>query len=389
VRERLEAHREQPSCNACHDIMDPLGFALENFDATGPWRTNDRFAPEAIDAPGGARDGTVSEAHDDPRRRSNGFLPYLESMARAQLITATKWAIIRARIDAPKHRVGRCKARYMHSTFSTRIVPTPVMTTFLAIAALVIAFPLVAEAQTVLITGANSGIGLEFAKQYAAKDWTVIATHRRDEIPETLMELIQRYPKVRAERMDVTSREEVYGLAEKLADVPIDVLINNAGLFLLGDDWHENARSRGQSFGSFDWDQFDQFVATNIRGPMMVTEAFVEHVKASDQKKIVNISSENGQITGKPLCCGLYWYRMTKAALNKLMRQLSVELMPDEVIVVLFNPGAVRVEKQENFDFPGMVETDFTVRNMIDTTAQLRLMDTGRFLFYDGTDWPL
>jgi NAD(P)-dependent dehydrogenase (short-subunit alcohol dehydrogenase family) len=121
----------------------------------------------------------------------------------------------------------------------------------------------------------------------------------------------------------------------------------------------------------------------------MVTEAFVEHVKASDQKKIVNISSENGQITGKPLCCGLYWYRMTKAALNKLMRQLSVELMPDEVIVVLFNPGAVRVEKQENFDFPGMVETDFTVRNMIDTTAQLRLMDTGRFLFYDGTDWPL
>ena len=246
-----------------------------------------------------------------------------------------------------------------------------------------------AYAQTVLITGANSGIGLEFAKQYAAKGWDVIATHRRDETPETLRELIAQHPNVRAERMDVTSREEIYALAAKLKGEPIDILLNNAGLFLLGADWHENAEGEGQAFGTFDWEQFDAFVATNIRGPMMVTEAFIEHVKASEQKKIINISSENGRVTGDPLCCGLYWYRMSKAALNKLMRQLSVELRRVGVTVVLFDPGPTRVEKQANFDFPGMVETAVTVRAMIATTEKLGLSDSGRFMFSDGRDSPL
>jgi NAD(P)-dependent dehydrogenase (short-subunit alcohol dehydrogenase family) len=251
-----------------------------------------------------------------------------------------------------------------------------------------LAFAAVGHAQTVLITGANSGIGLEFAKQYAAKGWNVIATHRRDETPETLRDLGARYPNVRAERMDVTSREEIYALAEKLRGQPIDILLNNAGIFLLGEDWHENAESAGQRFGSFDWDQFDAFVATNVRGPIMIAEAFVEHVKASRQKKIVNISSENGRITGEPLCCGLYWYRMSKAALNKLMRQLSVELERDEIIVALLDPGPTRVEKQGNFDFPGMVETEATVRDMIATAEKLTLDDSGRFLFADGRESP-
>jgi NAD(P)-dependent dehydrogenase (short-subunit alcohol dehydrogenase family) len=233
-----------------------------------------------------------------------------------------------------------------------------------------------ARADTVLITGANSGIGLEFAKQYAAKGWDVIATHRRDDVP------------VRPERMDVTNREEVRALATKLAGQPIDVLLNNAGLFLLGADWHENAEGAGQAFGTFDWDQFDAFVNTNIRGPMMVTEAFIEHVRQSGQKKIVNISSENGRITGDPLCCGLYWYRMSKAALNKLMRQLSAQLKRDGITVILFDPGPTRVEKQANFDFPGMVETPDTVRNMIATTEKLGIADTGKFFFSDGRESP-
>jgi NAD(P)-dependent dehydrogenase (short-subunit alcohol dehydrogenase family) len=245
-----------------------------------------------------------------------------------------------------------------------------------------------AQAATVLITGANSGIGLEFTKQYAAKGWDVIATHRRQETPETLVEVIAQYPKVRAERMDVTSRDEIYALAEKLKEQPIDILLNNAGLFLIGADWHENAESEGQAFGTFDWDQFDAFVATNIRGPIMIAEAFVGHVRASEQKKIINISSENGRITGDPLCCGLYWYRMSKAALNKLMRQLSVELKRQGITVVMFDPGPTRVEKQANFDFPGMIETEVTVRQMVATAEALGLDDAGRFLFSDGRDAP-
>jgi NAD(P)-dependent dehydrogenase (short-subunit alcohol dehydrogenase family) len=111
---------------------------------------------------------------------------------------------------------------------------------------------------------------------------------------------------------------------------------------------------------------------------MVVTEAFVDNVKLSRQKKVVNISSENGRITGDPLCCGLYWYRMSKAALNKLMRELSVQLKRDGVTVILFDPGATRVEKQANFDFPGMIAT----------AERLGLADTGKFFFSDGRESP-
>ena len=67
VRERLEAHRENPTCNACHGVMDPLGFALENFDAIGRWRTKDRDANEPIDSSGQLADGTVVNGPVDLR----------------------------------------------------------------------------------------------------------------------------------------------------------------------------------------------------------------------------------------------------------------------------------------------------------------------------------
>src|SRR5579885_3743796 len=99
------------------------------------------------------------------------------------------------------------------------------------LATLWVAIPAAALADTVLITGANSGIGLEFARQYAAKGWTVIATHRRARTPASLADLAARYKSVRIEHLDVTNVEEAGALARKLAGVPIDVLINNAGVY--------------------------------------------------------------------------------------------------------------------------------------------------------------
>ena len=252
--------------------------------------------------------------------------------------------------------------------------------------------PQEAMADTVLITGANSGIGLEFTKEYAAKGWTVIATHRRDETPDTLKALLQQYPNVRVEKMDVTSREQIQALAGKLKSTPIDVLINNAGLFVLGGQngqWNNaGAHYEGQMFGTLDYEQFEAFMKTNVAGPAMVTEAFAPIVKTSKQKKIVNISSSNGQITGKPLCCGLIWYRTSKAALNKLMIQVAEVLKKEGVTVVLLNPGAVRVEKQKDLEFPGMIETPKSVAGMIKTIDKVTIADAGKFLQYDGTPQP-
>src|SRR6266567_3115072 len=98
--------------------------------------------------------------------------------------------------------------------------------TELLVTGLLTVLPAAARAATVMITGANSGIGLEFARQYAAKGWAVIATHRRAEPPRTLTDPAGKFNKVRIESLDVTNIEQVKRLAEKLADVPIDVLIN-------------------------------------------------------------------------------------------------------------------------------------------------------------------
>jgi NAD(P)-dependent dehydrogenase (short-subunit alcohol dehydrogenase family) len=249
-----------------------------------------------------------------------------------------------------------------------------------------------AWADTVLITGANSGIGLEFAKEYAAKGWTVIATHRRDETPPALAELAGKFPNIRPERMDVTKREEIHALAGKLNGAPIDVLINNAGVVVLGGKdgawWGNGADSKGQSFGTLNFDEFNVFMDTNVAGPAMVTEELFQNVKASRQKKVIAISSSNGMITGKPLCCGLFWYRVSKAALNKLMISISATVKKEGITVVMFNPGPVRVEKQASLEFPGMQPTPVVVANMIKVIDKLTIADTGRFLQQDGRTQP-
>src|SRR5262245_66342415 len=100
----------------------------------------------------------------------------------------------------------------------------------LIVASSLAAAPAIAGAETVLSTGANSGLGLEFTKQYAAKGWTVVATHRRRELPETLAKVVAEHPNVRVETLDVTDLEQAKALAAKLKDVPIDILVNNAGV---------------------------------------------------------------------------------------------------------------------------------------------------------------
>jgi len=251
--------------------------------------------------------------------------------------------------------------------------------------------PGLSGAQTVFITGANSGIGLEFAKQYAAQDWSVIATHRRSAIPETLAELMAEYPKVRVETLDVTNVEQARALAEKLADVPIDVLINNAGVYNDRSDCGRDDGCAGnwttQAFGSYDFGLLDTMMAVNIKGPLIVSEAFYENVRASDQKKIIAISSSNGTITGEARPGpGATFYRMSKAALNREMQIVAASTRNDDVTVIMFNPGPTLTEHQEYLrgQYDMMLETSFTVENMISTIDRVTIEDTGQFLRYDG-----
>jgi len=248
----------------------------------------------------------------------------------------------------------------------------------------------ISHADTVLITGANSGIGLEFATQYAARDWNVIATHRHEQAPEALKQLAARYPRVRIERIDVTDPASVAALAQKLAGAPIDVLINNAGVYAESD-----GDGSTQLFGKYDFALLDTIMAVNVKGPLIVSQALYANVKSSAQKKIVAISSTTGSLTmGNPGTNAVF-YRASKAALNREMQVVSQTVRPDGVVVLIIHPGIVRTERiaeyarRFNVDYPSDALTPAqSVGQMIDTIAKATLTQSGRFLRYDGQELP-
>ena len=110
-------------------------------------------------------------------------------------------------------------------------------------------------AQTVLVTGSNRGIGLEFVSQYAERDWDVIATSRSPMDDYDLQALAKKYKNIQIETLDVTDQHEIEALVAKLEKRPIDLLINNAGL--LGD------RSK-QQWGEINKETFDQLMDVNV-----------------------------------------------------------------------------------------------------------------------------
>jgi len=250
-----------------------------------------------------------------------------------------------------------------------------------------------ALADTVLITGANQGIGLEFAKEYAARGWTVIATHRRTTTPEELAMLAAKYPNVRVERMDVTDPAQIAALGAKLKGVPIDILLSNAGL-VRTDPLNKPGGNTNQMFGTLDYKLLDDFIHTNVAGPLMLAETFIGNVKASRQKKIIAISSAAGSVSVPPFMPNgspvpdHYWYRISKAALNSAMRLLSAQFKNDGVTVVMFHPGGVQVESFGDVKLPGFVPPQEAISKMIKTIDGLTIKDSGRFMDNDGKDHP-
>lgn len=185
---------------------------------------------------------------------------------------------------------------------------------------------------TVLITGSNRGIGLEFARQYAARGWNVIATTRRPDETRDLRALAASRPNVAIERLDITSDAEVAALAAKYRGRPIDLLINNAALLEKPDS---------QLLGKLDYELFARSFAINATGPMRVTEALLENVAASGQKKIVTLGSAAGSngLLAPPV--NYYPYRASKAALNLLMHNLALDVAGRGILVGIVNPGLV------------------------------------------------
>jgi NAD(P)-dependent dehydrogenase (short-subunit alcohol dehydrogenase family) len=256
------------------------------------------------------------------------------------------------------------------------------------VAAAFVVTPQLARSESVLITGSSTGIGLEFAKQYAARGWTVYATHHFPVTPRSLLELHAKYPlRVHIELLDVTRADHVTALSAKLRGKPIDVLLNNAAIKRVA-PIRDREGNKGQDFGSFDFDQFDQFIHVNTAGPLRVVQGFIDNVRISKQKKLVTISSGAGTISVLPNAATDYWYRISKSALNQGMRLLSVELRNEGIIAVMFQPGGVEVESFQGPGIPGLIPTPVAVGRMVKVIDGLTMNDSGRFLTNDGKDQP-
>jgi NAD(P)-dependent dehydrogenase (short-subunit alcohol dehydrogenase family) len=191
-----------------------------------------------------------------------------------------------------------------------------------------------AAAQTVLVTGSNRGLGLEFVRQYAAAGWTVIATARDPQAAPELRELAGKYKTIQLEKLDVLDNAAIASLAAKYQGHPIDVLLNNAGV--LGD-------MTAQTLGALDYQEFEDVMAVNGFAPLRMAEAFREHVAASTRKQIVSLTSRSG-IISLPGARGPYFYRASKTALNMVMRVLADDLRARGIVVALVSPPPTDTE---------------------------------------------
>lgn len=238
--------------------------------------------------------------------------------------------------------------------------------------------PTAAYVPTVLVTGADKGIGLELVKQYGARGARVIATTRDPVQATDLNALAAANPRISIDKLDVTDQLAIAALASKYAETPIDVLINNAGI---------SGGMQNQIFGKFNYDVFEDVLRVNTIAPLRISEAFSPNVLASRDKRIVVVTSSEGSI-GMVTSSRLYFMRASKAALNMEMKNLAYQLKSKGVSVGLVNPGMVDTDFMKGAPKKMLRPVADAVRDVIRNIDSLTVANTGSFLNYDGTTLP-
>lgn len=222
----------------------------------------------------------------------------------------------------------------------------------------------------ILITGAGRGIGLEFARRFAAAGAHIHATVRDLARADALRAL---GAPVTVHSCDVTSDAHVEALADRLGDTPIDILINNAGILL----------NRGESFDSLDVADLEETLRVNTVAPVRVMRALAGHVARSERKLIVNISSRMGSIS--EASGSNYSYRASKAALNMAVKILSNDLKDRGVTAIVVHPGWVRTDMG---GASAALSVEQSVDGLMKVIDKVGIRDTGSFINHDGSRIP-
>ncbi len=226
--------------------------------------------------------------------------------------------------------------------------------------------------QTVLITGANRGIGLEYASQYAQDGLTVYATVRDIAKAAELQALASKHSNIHVLALDIGDIAAIRALANQLADQPVDILISNAGIY---------PESR---FGSTDPQEWLQAFQVNTLTTYYLAEAFLPHLQRSGQAKLIAMTSKMGSIADNG-SGGEYIYRSTKTALNTVVKSLSIDLQKFNIAVAALHPGWVRTDMGGP---NGLIDTETSVAGLRKVIAGLDQAQSGEFIAYDGKNVP-
>ena len=222
-----------------------------------------------------------------------------------------------------------------------------------------------AIASVVLITGADSDIGLALAIEYVGRGWQVIATCVDPDAAQQLRSLGGRHPSLTIEALDLLDHQQIDRLAERYRQTPIDVLVNNAELAPL---------KSSPGLGQLEFANFDEYMAMNVIAPLKVTEAFVEHVAASEQKTIITITSADSSITDVKEAQD-YFYRASKAAVNIVMVTMAPDLSQRGIVVGLIARPMVEGDSGNSM-----------ARKMLETISSYTPETSATFRRFDGRE---
>jgi NAD(P)-dependent dehydrogenase (short-subunit alcohol dehydrogenase family) len=224
---------------------------------------------------------------------------------------------------------------------------------------------------TVLITGANRGIGLEFVRQYAQDGATVIACCREPDKAAELKAMAKAHPKISVQALEVTDFAAVTALGKELAKEAVDVVINNAGYY----------GPKRQSADDMDYPDWAYTFAVNTMAPLAVAQAFHAQLKRGHDRKLISITSGLGSTSENG--GGYVAYRASKAALNNVMKSLSVDWKKDGIIAVAMDPGWVQTDMGGK---SAPLKAGESVGGMRKVIAGLTGGDSGKYLKWNGQE---
>lgn len=228
---------------------------------------------------------------------------------------------------------------------------------------------------TLLITGANRGLGLEHTQQALSAGENVIATCRAPESAEALQLLLKKHPdQLSIEQLDVSNHESIELLAQRLNGRAIDTLFNIAGLY--GGGWANESDRAKQSLLGMDYAQWMDILQTNVIGCFKLTAELLANLDVSERKQVVMMSSDLGSIANNGLGMS-HAYRSSKAALNMLTKGLAIELADKHIAVISLAPGWVKTDLGgDNAEW----DVDVSVQHQREVMATLNLSQSGQFI---------